>query len=138
MKKGIYLNVWLRVEPINADSTRNLLIDDSRQAAMIRDTLTLAEVAWAAQSGLHLQIKWVKPVSDPAVVIAQDQAPLTSVLTYVEGEQDAPSDFAKLTIGLVSAFFEQSASLLNKQGVGFNLQSVFEDTGAVDALSDDV
>ena len=136
MKKGIYLNVWLRIEPIAAAHAP--ITDFSRQAAIIRNVLTSAEVAWAIQSNLHLQVKWIQPVIDTAAAADPNQTPLTSVLSYVEGEQDAPSDFAKLTISLVSDLFHQSSPALAAQGLELDLQRIFEDTAAVDELADDI
>ena len=136
MHKAIYLNALLEFAP---DDPAHAVASDADYSAIMRDALLKAKPAWSEQSHLSAEVKRIRPEKrDPLVSNASAMGGVRlELLTYLEGEQDAPQDFAQLTAAHLQKLLEQIANPLLARHIKITLESIEENTSAVDELADD-
>ncbi len=143
MRKGIYLKALFQFEP--AGSNPSLRPGDKPGTApdypvLLKDTMNNLAPAWTAHSRLSHQIRRVRH-EPPATVTpgtsASGKGQVVSVLAYLEGEQDAPQDFAKFAIEQWQNLLGQVSQQLAAKRVPVKISAIEEDSDAVDELADE-
>ncbi len=143
MHKGIYLRALFQFEP--AGSNPPLRPGDKPGTvldypALLKDTMESLAPAWTVHSRLSHQIRRVRH-EPPATAMPGTSAPskgqVVSVLAYLEGEQDAPQDFAKLAIEQWQNLLGQVSQQLTAKRVPVKISAIEEDSDAVDELADE-
>ncbi len=143
MRKGIYLKALFQFEPVG--SNPSLRPGDKPGTApdypvLLKDTMDNLAPAWTAQTHLSHQIRRVRHEPSPTAApetSAPNKGQVVSVLAYLEGEQDAPQDFARLTIEQWRKLLAQVSQQLAAKRIPVKITSIEEDSDAVDELADE-
>ena len=128
MHKGIYLSARFHLRPSDAPDLRTKLTN----------AINTEGPTWTAQSHLSLQLKLIRlgPIPTAAVDARAVPGPSGRVLVHLEGDQAAAEDFASLTISQLHHLFDLVASNMKTLGVQIAIDSIEEDSDALDEIAD--
>jgi hypothetical protein len=125
MRKAIYLNVLTHVE-----NTAKGKLSDEAAVREVKQTVEASKKK--AKTSLSIEIKRARAEKGP-----DDKGIHVALLTYCEGDQDAPQNFTKLATDEMQKFLSEAFRAPTPSGLKVSVHSIEENTDAVDELADE-